>query len=165
MTSYSDEQLQQLAEVNLKRCLSLAEVHFQRSFPEPSINFKQRGRAAGVAYLQRNEIRLNMALCRHNIRAFLGEVIPHEAAHLIAYQLHGAKIRPHGREWQYIMSKVFGLAPRRTHDFDIGVAVKQYAYQCGCRVHQLSTRRHNNVQLRRQNYLCNQCKQPLTFLS
>ena len=46
----------------LAETLQLAENHFQRKFPIPTISYDLRGVKAGVAYLQKNEIKFNRTL-------------------------------------------------------------------------------------------------------
>lgn len=84
-----DIELSYKAKQVMADCISLAQQAFKRSFPIPSITFNVRGKAAGKAYLQLNQIRLNPILFRENPQAFLEEVIPHEVAHLITYQVYG----------------------------------------------------------------------------
>lgn len=88
-----DIELSYKAKQVMADCISLAQQAFERSFPIPSITFNVRGKAAGKAYLQLNQIRLNPILFRENPQAFLKEVIPHEVAHLITYQVYG-RVRP-----------------------------------------------------------------------
>jgi len=147
------------------RCYALAEEFYLKSFPRPEVTLNLRGRSAGVAELQRNRLRFNPVLLKENQQAFLAQVVPHEVAHLIAWQLHGRKIRPHGREWQQIMQQVFGLLPQTTHTFDVTRAAKQgYIYQCACeeKQHALTLRRHNKIQ-RGQQYVCRRCGSRLRF--
>ena len=47
----------------LAETLQLAERHFQQKFPIPTISYDLRGVKAGVAYLQKNEIKFNRTLC------------------------------------------------------------------------------------------------------
>lgn len=69
----------------LAETLQLAENHFQRKFPIPTISYDLRGVKAGVAYLQKNEIKFNRTLLLENSDEFIHQVVPHELAHLIVY--------------------------------------------------------------------------------
>ncbi len=61
-----------------------------------------------------------------------------------------------GKEWQAIMTDVFGCVPSTTHAFDVRHIAKTYSYKCHCRQHALSTRRHNKI-LKGMHYKCKQC--------
>jgi len=139
-----------------------AECFFDRAFKRPEYLFNQRGRAAGTAHLQRNLIKINPVLFMNNREAFFDQVIPHEVAHLITFQLYG-KVRPHGKQWQYVMENVFKRPALTTHQLDTTeVAGKQFSYRCSCTFHQLTIRRHNKV-LKGQRYLCKKCHSELVF--
>lgn len=153
-------QIQQCIETHLCR----ANQALATQYSCPVFNFKLRGKVAGKALLQLNEIRINPVLFMENIEAFINEVIPHELAHLITYQRFG-RVKPHGKEWQWVMETVFGIPAKTTHNFDVtSVQGKQFTYQCQCAMHQLSIRRHNKVQQYATTYLCKQCREPLVFL-
>lgn len=153
----------QHAEHKIQSDIERASDYFSFAFPVPSLSFKLRGKCAGKAYLDRWEIRLNPILFQENQTAFLQQVIPHEIAHLIAYQRFG-HVRPHGREWQSIMLEVFQLPPTTTHHFDISsVQGERYRYQCACQIHHLTIRRHNKVMKGSVNYRCTRCQQGLQF--
>lgn len=147
-------------------CYALAEDFYLKSFPRPQVRLDLRGRSAGIAELQTNRLRFNPILLQENQAAFLAEVVPHEVAHLLAWQLHGRKIKPHGREWQQIMQQVFAVSPSTTHTFDTRRSAKQgYIYACACqgKEHALTVRRHNKI-LRGQQYICRECKSFLSFV-
>ncbi len=141
-------------------CFIKAECFFDRAFKRPSYQFNQRGKAAGTAHLQRNLIKINPILFLNNRDEFFQQVIPHEVAHLISFQLYG-KVRPHGKEWKMVMTEVFNRPALTTHQLDIkDVIGVQFHYRCECSTHQLTIRRHNKV-LKGARYLCKKCKTSL----
>lgn len=156
-------ELQQQARLALEAYIDKASRHFVHKFPYPQLSYKLRGKCAGKAYLTRWEIRLNPVLFNENQQAFIQEVLPHEIAHLITYQLFG-QVRPHGVEWRSFMREVFGLEPRTTHSFNVSsVQGTGYAYRCQCQTHYLTIRRHNKVLKGSANYRCTRCQQELQF--
>lgn len=148
----------------VEACYRRAEIHLRRRFERPRLGFNLRGMAAAVAHTTGNAIRFNRQLLERNIEDFLGNTVPHEVSHLIAHRLHGPRIAPHGVEWAAIMRDVFGLEPRRCHDYDVRPVIKAaYRYRCGCPDgHALGTRRHRSA-LRGRRYHCRRCRQPLEF--
>ncbi|KEQ13777.1 hypothetical protein GZ77_15940 [Endozoicomonas montiporae] len=145
----------------------LAERHFVKRFKRPAILLNLRGETAGQAWPERNQLRLNRVLLEENQQHFLKHTLGHEVAHLIADQVFGRKIRPHGREWTFIMEQVFNLPAKRTHSYDTSQAAKRpFAYICKCpdKVIHLSAIRHNRA-LRGTVYQCASCKEPLKLKS
>ena len=55
----------------LAETLQLAENHFQRTFSVPTISYELRGVKAGVAYLQKNEIKFNRTLLYFCLKYYL----------------------------------------------------------------------------------------------
>ena len=143
-------------------CFSLAAQKLDREFAPPVVHFNQRGRIAGSAWLERWELRFNPVLLADNEAEFMAEIIPHEVAHLVAFACFG-KVKPHGREWQSIMLSVFGLTPRTRHRLNTAKVAPTFAYDCGCRQHRLSLRRHNNIQRGKQRYQCLHCNNALSL--
>ena len=148
-------------QVKSEDCFILAECFFDRAFSRPEYLFNQRGKSAGTAHLQRNLIKFNPILFTQNKQEFIDQVVPHEVAHIIAYQQYG-KVKPHGKEWQHIMEYVFHRPATTTHTLDIkDVVGKQYRYQCLCDTHLLTIRRHNNI-LKGTKYICKKCGEVLS---
>ncbi|ACA32025.1 protein of unknown function DUF335 SprT [Histophilus somni 2336] len=142
----------------LRDCLILAEQYFQCNFEMPTVSYDVRGMKAGVAYLQQNSIKLNRTLLLENPQQFIQQVVPHELAHLIVYQQFG-RVKPHGSEWQHVMNKIFQLPADTCHQFDVtNVRGKTFTYQCQCQTHQLSARRHHNIQQKSAVYFCKKCQ-------
>ncbi|GAL27924.1 protein sprT [Vibrio variabilis] len=98
MDAELSEQLHYLALKTLSRCIERARHYFERDFPVPALNYKLRGKAAGKAYLQTWEVRLNPVLFVENQQAFIDEVIPHEVAHLI----YLCAVRSRAPAWQRV---------------------------------------------------------------
>jgi SprT protein len=152
---------QQLVIQKVEQCIRHASSCFEQSFKSPKISFNQRGKIAGCARLQTNELRFNPVLLCDNIDDFLEEVVPHEVCHLLAYKLFG-KVRPHGKEWQSLMIKLFGLKGQTYHQMDVTkVKGKTFNYQCECGPIELGIRRHNKVVKGKQTYICSKCRSPL----
>jgi SprT protein len=162
LTSKEQNTLATLAvEQQVERCFEQAETALQKRFPRPKIYFTQRGKIAGCARLQSNELKFNPVLLSDNLQTFLAQVVPHEICHLLAYGLYG-KVKPHGREWKTLMSGLFNLPGGAYHAMDVSkVTGKTFAYQCPCGPVELSIRRHNKIIRHQQRYICRNCQQPL----
>lgn len=147
----------------VEQCYLLAEQRFSRSFRRPQVSFALRGKAAGVAHIGRNLLRFNSLLYQQNREDFLRQTVAHEVAHMLAHELYGRDIMPHGPQWQGIMQEVFGLPALRCHSYQLPAVQKTtYRYRCGCREHELGVRRHRSSE-RGGHYLCRSCKQRLHF--
>lgn len=147
----------------LRERLRQAEAYFETAFPEPTLNYQQRGATAGTAWLDKWEIRLNPVLLLANQDDFINEVIPHELAHLLVYRQFG-RVAPHGREWRWMMAHVLQAEPRRTHGFDLtNVRANTYSYVCKCQRHELTIRRHNRILRGESSYRCRQCGDVLRY--
>ncbi|MBD5772039.1 SprT family zinc-dependent metalloprotease [Marinomonas colpomeniae] len=143
-------------------CFDKADAFFGNTFNRPTCNLKQRGRAAGTAHLQKNEVRFNVFMYSQNPEEFISTVVPHEAAHIIVFQIYGSSAKPHGKEWQAVMLKVFGIKPNRTHCFDVPPPKQVFEYFCDCNRHEFTKRRHTKVQ-QGVLYICKACKASLQF--
>ncbi len=146
-------------------CYQQAERFFKRSFVRPQVSFKLRGQKAGVAHLTENKLRFNPQLYQENRDDFLRQTVPHEVAHLIAHQLFGLKIQPHGEEWQLIMRGVYELLPNRCHSYAVQRrTANHYIYRCSCQDGEFpfSAQRHALVNQGRR-YYCRRCKATLSY--
>ena len=149
----------------------LAEQHFKQVFVRPALSLKLAGKTAGMAHITDNRLRFNEAIYRQQPAAFLAETIPHEVAHLVAYARFGLRIKPHGKEWQYVMQQVFAVPAKRTHEFVIPSETKRrtrrYEYQCQCdaasRLHYLSAQRQALIARKKYRYRCQQCQAQLQY--
>ncbi len=160
MSELDFRQLKMQVQRQLKRDLEKAETYFNKKFTPPTVSFTVRGLKAGVAYLNKNEVRFNPILLQENGTDFISQVVPHELAHILVHQ-HFGRVQPHSKEWQMMMETVFGVAAKIYHCFETNSVAKQFPYRCGCQIHQLSQRRHNAVQQKKQQYICRKCKQVL----
>jgi len=164
-------------------CIELASDYFNKSLAMPDVRFDLRGKCAGQARFEiervfgvvtfdlvvrhKLSIRFNRLLMEENFQAFVDDVAPHETAHIIARQVFGSKIKPHGQEWKMIMREVLKKSPAVTHQFDVTRASpKPFIYQCECTdvQHALSTIRHNRIQRKQSTYLCRQCNSSLSLV-
>ncbi|MFT2092652.1 SprT family zinc-dependent metalloprotease [Paraglaciecola sp. 2405UD69-4] len=156
MTS-TPQQIAPLVQHRVEQCYLIAEDYFKRNFERPKVLLSQRGKVAGSARLQSNELRLNLRLLEDNFNEFMIEVIPHEICHLLTYEIYG-RVKPHGKEWQALMIHLFKLTPKTRHNMDVSkVAGKTFSYYCSCGSVDLSIRRHNKVVRAKQQYVCRRC--------
>lgn len=156
--------LQQAVMRCLREKLQQANTVLGSDYPEPVINYQQRGSTAGSAWLKEWEIRLNPVLLLENQQPFIDEVVPHELAHLLVYARFG-KTAPHGQQWRWMMESVLNVPARRTHQFaTASVQGKTFPYECACRRHELTLRRHNRVIKGESEYRCRSCGKRLRTL-
>ena len=138
----------------LRKHLTQANQLLNTEYKEPKIVYKPKGSIAGSAILNRWEIQLNTTMLFENGEKFIEEVVPHELSHLITFQIYG-KVKPHGKEWQYIMSEIMKQPPKVTHNFNF--KRKEYVYICDCQEHYLSSIRHNKIEKNKISYQCLKC--------
>ena len=67
----------------VEQCYAHAEHVLKQIFVRPKVYFNQRGKIAGSARLQTNELRFNPLLLEDNLQLFIDEVAPHEVCHLL----------------------------------------------------------------------------------
>lgn len=154
-------ELQVKAIERIKEVYAKAESVYGVSFKLPTISFKLKGRRAGYAIPAYNSITLNNDMLNRNGDAFINDTPGHEAAHLIAYDVYGYMIDPHGKEWKKVMVDVCGQEPNRCHNFEV---VTRHEYFCNCtETIYLSTTKHNRYIKGRTKYYCKKCKVPIKW--
>lgn len=146
-----------------------AAVIFEQKFAYPEIHFDLKGASAGMFKLQgrRHWLRFNPWIFAKYFEDSLATTVPHEVAHYIVHEVFGRRgIRPHGHEWKLLMD-AFGADASVTGDYDMSGIPRQqqrrFPYHCGCRSHEISTRRHNLMVKGNSRYLCRYCKAELQF--
>jgi SprT protein len=138
-------------------CFDIVEKLWNVKLIRPKIRFDLTGVTfAGLAYLNYNEINLNLEMAM-KFPDFLANTPGHEAAHLIAHQLYGSNIKPHGTQWKRIM-RFLNQEPERTHEY---ILETEYKYQCNCQIHYLTKRKHNRIVNKKSRYKCNFCHSEL----
>ncbi len=149
----------------VEQCYRLAEQRLDRTFLRPAVRLDLRGQRAGVAYLNRNLLRFNSQMYRDHREDFLRQTVPHEVAHLLAHALHGGGIRPHGPEWQRLMTGLFELPARRCHDYPVSAIRRRtsYFYQCACPVPVPFTAQRHAWAGKGRRYQCLRCGTLLHF--
>jgi predicted SprT family Zn-dependent metalloprotease len=63
-------------------------------------------------------------------RQVLFETLCHEAAHIAAYYLYGARAKPHGPEWQSLL-KLAGLEPRTAINAGDAIGLNEPSHRAG----------------------------------
>lgn len=151
MTELQTKAIERIREVYAK-----AESVYSTAFRLPTVSFRLKGRRAGYAIPAYNKITLNNDMLHRNGDAYISDTPGHEAAHLIAYDVYGYMIDPHGKEWKKVMIEVCGQSPNRCHNFEV---ITRHEYICKCdKTIYLSTTKHNRIIKGRARYYCTSCK-------
>lgn len=160
--------LQARVDAVVKNTYEVLELSYDRTFERPTILYDLKGHTAGQAFYNTNTIRLNLDILtdpRYQ-EDMLDDTIPHEIAHLVARNLYGARIKPHGVEWRMVMRRI-GLTPTRCHNYDTVPARRRrrqprnHAYDCGCRIHKVTALLHKRIQSGQQR-ICRICGNSIT---
>jgi len=129
--------------------------------------FDLKGRAAGMYRVRNNSrsIRYNPYIFAKYYDDNIANTVPHEVAHYVVDMLFGTrKVKPHGIEWKKVMLSL-DATPHVTGNYDLsGIPVRRqrrHTYRCACTIHQISTVRHNKIQLGKAHYFCRNCSAPI----
>lgn len=74
-------------------------------------------RSLGIAYPERNLVRLSTRLKESQYAPLLQEVVCHEVAHVVIFHLHGNHVSVHGEEWRELV-RIAGFEPRKDYRID-----------------------------------------------
>lgn len=139
----------------VEECFIIAEKFFKREFERPTkIIFKRNGTKAGTCSVSFDqsirELMFQLDLAEHNKETY-HETVVHEMAHYIQRMVFGSFVKSHGKEWKYVMKKVFNAEPIRCHNYDVSVTKTKrqntYEYTCDCsRIIRVKTTSHNRIQ-------------------
>lgn len=107
------------------------------------------GEIAGQASFSTSTIYLNTQLLLRNTEEFFSDIIPHEAAHIIAdIKFPSQRKIFHGKAWKSVMC-VLGCVPNRFHSLDTEFVTTEtkYRYVCGCedKTHNVSKIEHKKI--------------------
>ena len=143
---------------------------FERRFRKVPVLFDLSGHTAGMFKLvgRRGWIRYNPWIFAKYFRENLQDTVPHEVAHFIVHELYGTRgVKPHGSQWRMVMEH-FGADQGVTFNLDLeGIPQRRqrtHQYQCGCRLHDVSSTRHNRVLQGVGCYSCRLCGNDLSYV-
>ena len=146
-----------------------AEHIYARKFARVPVLFDLSGRAAGMFKVvgSKHWIRYNPWIFGKYFQENLSDTVPHEVAHLIVHEAYPKRsIKPHGHQWQALMAR-FGADAGVTFDLDLeGIPQRRqstHPYHCGCRVHKVSSTRHNRILRGAGRYQCRSCNGQLIY--
>ncbi|MBT4521846.1 MAG: metallopeptidase (SprT family) [Halieaceae bacterium] len=143
---------------------------YGRKFSNVDVDFDLCGTTAGMYKIvgHRRRIRYNPWIFAKYFEENLSGTVPHEVAHFIVDELyHRGSIKPHGEEWQEVMLQ-FNADPGVTFNLDLsGIPRRRqrtHRYRCHCRVHHVSSTRHNRVARGTGSYNCCACNSKLLYV-
>ena len=147
-----------------------AEEIFGRRFKRIPVLFDLKGRTAGMFKVvgKRGVIRYNPWIFGKYFEANLRDTVAHDVAHYIVHEVYPRRTtKPHGQHWKNLMVQ-FGADPGVTFELDLsGVPQRRqssHRYQCGCRIHEVSSTRHNRAQRGAARYICRFCDGSLRYV-
>jgi len=166
------KELNQRIEIVVLDCLDKAQARFgvDKVTKIPKVQYNTTGKAAGWAHWNYGNpyIRINPILLNENVEQIINQVVPHEVAHIVVFEVYNHEAQPHGYAWRRVM-RLFGKEPDRCHCMDVSTislmknkGVK-YLYKCGCGDgHSLTKLKHNRFQ-DGISYTCKKCRTKLVF--
>lgn len=157
---YLEKNLQEHCLKRIEDCYVKAEKHYGVKLGRPAITFSNRlTSTAGKAFYCRleggrlgsKEIRLSNKLLKLNQAEFIKDTPGHEAAHLIAGSIYGAKAMGHSVHWEEVM-KLLGQEAVEFHRMETPKARAFEYININGVVKTLTIRRHNRLQRKQAEY-------------
>ena len=118
------ESLRKKVEERVIEVLELAKKKYNTDFNFPTIRYDIKSWTGGLAYANRNLIRLNLILLVENEEHYIKNTVAHEVAHLVARKVFkkrldgkNKRIMPHGPEWKDVMA-TFNIEPAVKHSYN-----------------------------------------------
>jgi len=158
------KEIKDRVDAEIRRCMSVAEKAFDKTFRFPTVDYDVRGKTAGYAYDHTYRVSFNSILLMENLDTFIDGrtgrgTVTHEVAHLIDGIVYpqtrrggwGRKRSIHGPTWKRIM-RLLGAKPSRCHSYDTSNSTvrrkAKHVYSCnGCGKHMtLGPVRHKKQQ-------------------
>jgi len=140
----------------------------------PTIKWTLRGgTVAGTAKPEKWEVLLHPGYYKKYGQKYLDRTVVHEIAHLITYAVYG-RVKPHGKEWKYVMKTLGVKNIKRCHNYDptglVNRMKKEYVYSCNCDENYNFTKIRHRKALNHMEkygkhlYSCRFCKSDLQYV-
>ena len=97
----------------------------------PRIIWASYPTTAGRAFFREFEIRLSSIVLKTHDQ--VNDTVLHEYAHLVVFENHGLRAKPHGPEWRSVM-KMLGLEPRVTHSYPVERQSREHKFFYKCEI-------------------------------
>jgi SprT protein len=126
--------LQDCAATKVRECFSICFGDRTDRFDVKIIFSDDMGMIGGTACFETSTITLNTQLFLENVDEYMMQIIPHEAAHLIAdIKYPDQRHIVHGKAWKSIMHKL-GCEPLIHHNLDTSsiAHTDTFRYSCSC---------------------------------
>lgn len=141
----------------------LAQKQFGKVFELPQLSFElNSSRVAGQALLRGWKIKINPEFLEQYPDQVISRTVPHEVAHLVAFNVYPHAKQSHGPEWKSVAVKL-GTEPTRCHSMHLPEK-QPHTYICSCQKFHVSNLIHRKIQ-NGQRRFCLKCKKDLVYLS
>lgn len=164
-SQYDISEIKELAWDAIKRFYFVAEREFGRSFPLPTVEFKNLRGTAGLAYYTRNHLEFDITFFKEETRDMLEDTVPHEIGHLLQHILYPKAKRSHGPEWKYVCHKLGMKEVKRCHNYDasnVPNSRRNFNVYCDCGSFGVGKNLFAKITTSNKKYCCRKCKKNLS---